>query len=39
MGEMMAHLAEARGLSLNEGDPAVTESIQRLIARMRRETR
>lgn len=37
MGEMMTHLAEARSLSLNEGNPSVTRSIERLIAQMRRE--
>lgn len=37
MGEMMTHLALARNLSVHEGDPAVTESIEGLIARMRVE--
>jgi tetratricopeptide (TPR) repeat protein len=36
--DMMTHLAQARALSAHEGDPAVTDSIDRLIARMRRET-
>jgi thioredoxin-like negative regulator of GroEL len=35
MDEMMEHLALARTLSLGEGDPAVTDSIVKLIARMR----
>jgi tetratricopeptide (TPR) repeat protein len=34
MPEMMARLAEARTLSLDEGDPSVTQSIGRLIDRM-----
>ena len=38
-GEMMTRLAEARNLSRFEGNPAVTESIERLIARMRLESR
>jgi tetratricopeptide (TPR) repeat protein len=37
MEEMMPYLAEARSLSKNEGNPAVTESIGSLIARMRAE--
>jgi len=37
-GEMMTHLAEARNLSTHEGSPAVTESIDRLIARIRGES-
>jgi Flp pilus assembly protein TadD len=36
-GEMMAHLAEARRLSIGEGNRSVTDSIDALIARMRRE--
>jgi tetratricopeptide (TPR) repeat protein len=36
-GEMMTHLAEARKLSTREGNPQVTESIDRLITRMARE--
>jgi len=36
--EMMTRLAEARSLSMHEGNPAVTESIERLIARMRAES-
>jgi len=36
-GEMMARLAEARILSASEGNPAVTESIGRLIERLRQE--
>jgi Flp pilus assembly protein TadD len=35
--EMMTHLAEARKLSTFEGNPQVTESIDRLIGRMGRE--
>jgi tetratricopeptide (TPR) repeat protein len=35
MDEMLSHLALARTLSAGEGDPAVTDSIVRLIARMR----
>jgi hypothetical protein len=38
-GEMMTRLAEARSLSRFEGNPSVTESIERLIARMRLESR
>jgi hypothetical protein len=38
-GEMMTRLAEARNLSRFEGNPAVTESIGRLIARMQLESR
>jgi tetratricopeptide (TPR) repeat protein len=38
MYEMMTHLAEARKLSAYEGRPEVTDSIDRLIARMRRES-
>jgi tetratricopeptide (TPR) repeat protein len=38
MDEMMGHLALARTLSTSEGDPAVTDSIVRLIARMQVET-
>ena len=38
LGETMTHLAEARGLSMHEGNPAVTDSIGRLIARVRQET-
>jgi tetratricopeptide (TPR) repeat protein len=38
-GEMMIHLAEARILSAGEGDPAVTASIDQLIARLRPEAR
>jgi tetratricopeptide (TPR) repeat protein len=37
--EMMVHLAQARKLSLDEGNPAVTEQIGGLVERMRRETR
>jgi Flp pilus assembly protein TadD len=37
MEEMMPHLAEARNLSVHEGNPAVTESIGALIGRMRAE--
>ncbi len=37
--EMMTRLAEARTLSLSEGNAAVTESIGRLIGRMRLESR
>jgi tetratricopeptide (TPR) repeat protein len=36
--EMMTRLAEAKSLSRFEGSPAVTESIERLIARMRLES-
>ncbi len=36
--EMMTHLAEAKTLSLNEGNPGVTASIDTLIGRMRRES-
>ena len=36
---MLEHLAEARNLSAFEGNPAVTASIDALIARMRGETR
>ncbi len=36
-GEVMSHLAEARSLSMHEGNPEVTESIERLISRMRAE--
>jgi tetratricopeptide (TPR) repeat protein len=36
---MMEHLAEARSLSMFEGNPAVTESIGALVGRMRGETR
>ena len=35
--EMMTRLAQARALSLEEGNPSVTVSIDRLIERMRRE--
>ncbi len=38
-GGMMIHLAEARVLSTGEGDPAVTASIDQLIARLRPEAR
>jgi tetratricopeptide (TPR) repeat protein len=38
MEEMMTHLALARRLSAYEGNPAVTESIDRLISRMRPES-
>ncbi len=38
MREMMAHLANARTLSAYEGNPGVTESIDKLIGRMRRES-
>jgi tetratricopeptide (TPR) repeat protein len=38
MDEVMGHLAQARELSTYEGDPAVTESIDRLIGRMRAES-
>lgn len=38
MSEMMTHLAEARSLSKYEGSTAVTESIERLIARMKLES-
>jgi predicted Zn-dependent protease len=37
MDEMLGHLALARTLSTREGDPAVTESIARLVTRMRAE--
>jgi tetratricopeptide (TPR) repeat protein len=37
MDEMLEHLALARTLSYGEGDPAVTDSIVKLIARMRLE--
>jgi tetratricopeptide (TPR) repeat protein len=37
--DMMVHLAEARNLSVHEGNSAVTDSIANLIARMRAETR
>jgi len=37
MDDMMTRLAEARTLSLEEGSPSVTASIEGLIARMRRE--
>jgi hypothetical protein len=37
LDEMMLRLAEARSLSLHEGDPSVTESIEKLISRMRLE--
>ncbi|HEY5078885.1 MAG TPA: tetratricopeptide repeat protein, partial [Opitutaceae bacterium] len=37
MDEMMPCLAEARNLSMHEGNPEVTESIGRLIERMRAE--
>jgi tetratricopeptide (TPR) repeat protein len=36
--QMMSHLAEARNLSVGEGNPAVTDSIDKLIGRMRRES-
>ena len=39
MGEMMSHLAEARSLSLDEGNPQVTASIGRLVERMQAEIR
>ena len=39
MDEMMLHLAEARMLSADEGNPEVTESIASLIERMRAEMR
>jgi tetratricopeptide (TPR) repeat protein len=39
MDEMMLHLAEARMLSTDEGNPGVTESIGSLIGRMRAEMR
>jgi tetratricopeptide (TPR) repeat protein len=35
--EMMDHLAEARRLSLAEGNPAVTDSIGALVAKLRQE--
>jgi tetratricopeptide (TPR) repeat protein len=38
-GEMMRHLAEARSLSMNEGNPEVTDSIERLIVRMGAESK
>lgn len=38
LGEMMTHLAAARSLSMFEGNPTVTESIDRLIARVRLES-
>jgi tetratricopeptide (TPR) repeat protein len=34
--DMMLHLAQAKALSLGEGDPAVTDSIDKLVARMRK---
>ena len=37
--EMMARLADAWRLSIHEGNPSVTESIRRLIERMRAEIR
>ena len=37
MDDVLEHLALARTLSLNEGDPAVTDSILLLIGRMQRE--
>jgi hypothetical protein len=37
MDAMMLHLAEARRLSLREGGPSVTQSIDRLVLRMRAE--
>jgi hypothetical protein len=37
MDAMMEHLGEARRLSAFEGNPAVTDSITGLIARMRAE--
>jgi tetratricopeptide (TPR) repeat protein len=37
MTEMMDHLAEARLLSLDEGNPSVTASLEALIQRMERE--
>jgi Flp pilus assembly protein TadD len=39
MGEMMTHLAEAKSLSRYEGSQEVTDSIARLIERMRVESR
>jgi len=33
--EMMTHLADARRISLYEGDPAVTEEIAQVIAGLR----
>jgi tetratricopeptide (TPR) repeat protein len=39
VAEMMDRLAEAKVLSLSEGNPAVTDSITRLIERMVREAR
>jgi tetratricopeptide (TPR) repeat protein len=38
MDEMMTHLAEARRLSAHEGHPDVTDSIDKLIGRMQRES-
>ena len=37
MGEMMDHLAQARRLSLGEGNPGVTGSIEALVAKLRLE--
>jgi hypothetical protein len=37
MDEVLEHLALARTLSLDEGDPAVTDSILGLIGRMQLE--